>query len=98
MFAAKGDEFVTATPIGSLRQAHDAGPEAGLIRRFDLKTGQPSTTIVPLRDNHWLSLTADGHYQGSPKIEDEIVYVIETESGQQTLTPAEFAKRFGWKN
>ena len=55
-------------------------------------------TIVPLRDNHWLRLTADGHYQGSPKIEDEIVYVLETEAGQETRTPAGFAKRFGWKN
>ena len=98
MLTTNGDEFVTATPLGSLRGADNAGPEAGLIRRFELKTGQPSTTIVPLRDNHWLSLTADGHYQGSPQIDEEIVYVIETDAGQETLTPAEFAKRFNWQN
>ena len=25
-------------------------------------------------------------------------YVVRTERGQETLTPPEFARRFGWKN
>ena len=40
-----------------------------------------------------------GHYRvANPADADEIVYVIQTDKGQETLTPAEFAKRTGWKN
>jgi WD40 repeat protein len=45
-----------------------------------------------------LVFTPDGHYAGSPGIEDDIVYVVETDQGQETLTPAEFAKKYNWKN
>jgi len=31
-------------------------------------------------------------------IEDELVYVIKTDEGQETLTPTEFAKTYGWQN
>jgi hypothetical protein len=27
-----------------------------------------------------------------------MVFVVETEAGQETMRPADFAKRFGWKN
>ncbi len=40
-----------------------------------------------------------GHYRGSPNVEDHIVYVAELDNGSNiTLTPAEFATRFAWKN
>jgi len=52
-----------------------------------------------LADTSWLTVSADGHYRGSPKIEEHIVCAAGIEDGrQQTFTPAEFAKRFGWKN
>jgi len=28
----------------------------------------------------------------------QIVYVVETADGQDTLSPAKFAKKYGWKN
>jgi hypothetical protein len=44
-------------------------------------------------------VSGNGHYLGSPGIEDQIVYVAVTEDGrQETLTPAEFATKYGWKN
>ena len=40
-----------------------------------------------------------GHYRGSLKIERDLRYVPQLADGSQvTLTPAEFAQRFGWKN
>ena len=38
------------------------------------------------------------HNRGSCGIESEIVYVVQTDKGQETLTPEEFAKRYNWKN
>ena len=49
--------------------------------------------------DHWLCLGPTGHYHGSPGVEDQFVYVAHLEDGSQiTLTPADFAKRFAWKN
>ena len=74
------------------------GPDGAFARVFDTATGEPQTTVVPLRDDVWLTLTPDGHYRGSRRIDEEIVYVVELDDGSQaTLTPAEFTKRFGWK-
>ncbi|HVA50557.1 MAG TPA: hypothetical protein VNH11_29700 [Pirellulales bacterium] len=43
-------------------------------------------------------VSGDGHWLGTRGAEKEIVYVIKTAAGQETLTPREFYKRFGWKN
>jgi hypothetical protein len=54
--------------------------------------------LVPLANPHGLAVSPDGHYRGTPHLEDELVYVIQTDRGQETLRPQEFAARFGWKN
>ena len=44
-------------------------------------------------------LSEGGHYRcENPTVEAELVYVVQTEQGQQTLTPPEFAAKYGWKN
>jgi WD40 repeat protein len=78
-----------------------AGHTGSAIRLWDLDPGRPIGTLTLLRSVPapvWLALTPDGHYRGSPAIEREIVYVVQTETGQDTLTPADFAKKYGWKN
>jgi WD40 repeat protein len=60
--------------------------------------GRTSLTLVPLRDGKWLALRPDGHYRGSAGVEKELVYVVQTEKGQELLAPAEFEKQYGWKN
>ena len=35
---------------------------------------------------------------GSPGVEKEFVYVVQTDTGQETLAPEEFALKYGWKN
>jgi WD40 repeat protein len=70
----------------------------GALRLYKTRNAQPTGALVPLAKGRWLAVSALGHYRGSRDIEREIVYVVETDQGQEMLTPAEFARRFGWKN
>jgi WD40 repeat protein len=71
----------------------------GSIRLWDAKTGAPRGAFFGLGYNDGLAIGVNGHYRGPKWIEEEIVYLVETEGGrQETYTPAEFAKKFGWKN
>jgi hypothetical protein len=54
--------------------------------------------FLPFPDEKTLAIHADGHYRGSPRVEKELVYVVQTDKGQETLTPEEFAQRYHWKN
>jgi WD40 repeat protein len=74
-----------------------SGSGAFALRIWDTDTGRPHGTAVLWRQGT-LVLSADGHYSGPPALEEELVYVIETERGQETLSPNEFRQRFGWKN
>jgi hypothetical protein len=73
------------------------GPSTVAVRA--VATGDLLGTIVSLRAGQYAVLESTGHWRGSESAEKEFVYLVETESGDQlTLTPAEFADRFGWKN
>jgi hypothetical protein len=65
-----------------LRQAHDRGREVHV-----------GTVNDP---RQMLRLMQRG--VGNIVAEKDLVYVIRTAVGQETLKPAEFARRFGWKN
>jgi WD40 repeat protein/serine/threonine protein kinase len=75
-----------------------AGAFGSALRLTDFADGQPRVTIVPLSDTKELAISPDGHYRGTPGIEEEIVYVVQTKNGQEMLTPKEFAARYGWRN
>ena len=70
----------------------------GLIRVRSLDDGHWLYTLLSLRDDLTGVVGPQGHWQGAPGLEKEIVYVVQTEHGQETLAPQEFAKRYGWKN
>jgi hypothetical protein len=55
-------------------------------------------TLLSLRGEQDTIVSPDGHYAGPPDMEKRIVYVIQTEQGQDSLTPEELAKKYGWKN
>lgn len=76
-----------------------SGSKADVVRLWDPDTGQPLAAIVPLEEGKGLTISADGHYHGVPQnMEQTLVYVVQTATGQETLTPSEFSKRHGWKN
>jgi WD40 repeat protein/serine/threonine protein kinase len=68
------------------------------LRLSDATTGQALGSLVPLLNDRYLAVTASGHYRGSPGLERDLVYVVQTDKGQETLTPEQFAQRYGWKN
>jgi len=69
------------------------------IYLFALTDGRRLATLVQLPDEGWATISADGHLKtANPRCEREFFYVVQTADGQQTLTPAEFAEKYGWKN
>ena len=72
----------------------------GWLQAYDMKTHTKLGTLIPkMTGNSWICIGPDGHYVGSDGVEDHIVYVAITETGNQEIhTPAEFARRYGWKN
>lgn len=72
----------------------------GDMRGFDVVTGRRLGTLWPrITGEHWLCVGPTGHYRGSKGAEEHIVYVAQLDDGSNiTLSPAEFAQRFGWKN
>ncbi len=68
------------------------------IRPQRLADGQSPPTILALPDKQYALIGSEGHFTGSPGVEKELVYVVQTDEGQETLTPEEFANKYGWKN
>jgi hypothetical protein len=65
---------------------------------WEIARGHTALTLVPLSDGQWLAVRPDGHYRASPGVEEELVYVVQTDAGQELLTPAEFARQYPWQN
>ncbi len=72
----------------------------GIVRAYDAVSHQWLGTLWPeLSDGGWLVIGPTGHCRGSKGIAEHVVYVAQLDDGSNiTLTPQEFAKRFGWKN
>ncbi len=69
------------------------------IKIFSAVRNLPELTLVGLSGGRFLTLSARGHYRGSPDVESQVIYVVYHDDGQQRLyTPSEFAQAFGWKN
>lgn len=70
-----------------------------VVRFWDPRTGRPLGCVHTLEGNKGLAVSAEGHVRvtGS-KEERELVYIAETERGQETMTFDEFKQRFGWTN
>ena len=58
----------------------------------------PAGKIVMLGEDRYIALSPDGHFRGSPLLERHLVYVAQTDAGQQICTPQDFEQRFGWRN
>jgi WD40 repeat protein len=67
-------------------------------RLWDPESGQLRRLVLALDNLPALALSPDGHYRGAGDVNEELVYIVQTEDGQETLTPEEFASKYGWKN
>jgi WD40 repeat protein len=61
--------------------------------------GWPLGVLLPGDPFAQLTITADGHYRGTPRVDRQIMMVVQKRDGTSaTLTPAEFERQYGWKN
>jgi dipeptidyl aminopeptidase/acylaminoacyl peptidase len=71
---------------------------------LDTKTGEIRTRVVMFGENTnrvepiWVIASAKGHFRVENGDAPEMVYVARTAKGVETLTPEEFATRYGWRN
>jgi WD40 repeat protein len=69
------------------------------IRLHEIANNRPVGVLMLLPGRRLMCIHPEGHYRGSPGVERDLRYVAQLPDGSQvTLTPAEFEKRFGWKN
>src|SRR5260370_29703578 len=67
------------------------------VRFWSARTGQIQMTLIA--DVEQLSvISAEGHYRVASEKETELVFVVLTKTGMDTLSPAAFAKEYAWKN
>ena len=77
------------------------GGADGTARAWEARNDfQEHVVLLPLRDPAaaGLAIGQAGDYRGMPGIADRLVYIVSTDRGQETLTPADFKERFGWVN
>ena len=67
------------------------------VRVFDLANGHLRSTIVA--DSKQLAtVSAAGHYRVADEATCELIYVVQTAKGQETLTPKEFVAKYKFRN
>jgi WD40 repeat protein len=70
-----------------------------ILRIWDpLKNRLVAAIMLFGEGNPSLAFSGDGHYRVLGELGDKLLYVVESGAGQETLTPAEFAAKYGWKN
>jgi WD40 repeat protein len=68
---------------------------SGVIRLWDRTTGEPcGCMLVGPSGERSVTIGREGLCSGVGNFEPLLVYVVQTDTGQQTLTPAEFAVKY----
>ena len=88
---------MSRTPITFLMTGADAGvtTHPGVQVLLDPNTLSKDGTVAL----SGLAVSPDGHYQGPKGVESSLTFVAEEPDGKtRELSPAAFAKRYGWQN
>lgn len=67
-------------------------------RFWDTENGRTRATLVFLRGEQSAFVSGAGHFRSIPRNLTELVYVVQTENGQQLYDAAEFSNKFRWNN
>jgi WD40 repeat protein len=66
---------------------------------FKVTSGTCLGAITATRNGQIMQISPEGHYMASADVKNDIVYVVELDSGERlTLRQDEFESRFQWKN
>ena len=68
------------------------------IRVWDAPAGRLLAGLTALSHANGLAINSAGHVRATPEAFREIVYVVMTDHGQETLTPEQFGEKYGCKN
>jgi hypothetical protein len=69
------------------------------VKVHDTLTGDLLYTLMYLRDNHWIAISPEGYYKGSPGVEAMFHAIVQKEDGsQEVVSLSDFAAKYGWKN
>jgi hypothetical protein len=92
--AVAGWQAAAQSPDGRTRAILE-----GNTIHLDDANGFPLGVLLPFDTFGQLAVSADGHYRGSARVEREIRMVVQKPDGSsETLTPAEFEQKYGFKN
>jgi len=83
-WSADGKTVITSTPDRSLRT-------------WDATSGLLRATLV-LEGKQIVMIAAEGHYRSAPDLDQELVYVVQTNKSQDTYEPKVFITKFAWRN
>ena len=53
---------------------------------------------MSLAEGRHLAVNPNGHYHADGETAAQLRYVVQTDHGQEMLTPVEFAQKYQWKN
>ena len=83
----------------------DVSPDGRLIAtrtdsmiRLDNATRPGAKLTLVFLPAGFLVVDESGQYRVSSGSETEVIYAVQSDHRQETLTPEEFARRYGWKN
>jgi serine/threonine protein kinase/WD40 repeat protein len=94
-----GKTVASGDPQGTVRLWHvQSQKEIHSLEGLGFFVSANEDARIPLRDNLGLEVSPEGHYRCPPWLEREVLYVVQTDQGQETLVPGEFSQRYKWKN
>ena len=67
------------------------------VRFWDTATAQLRAMLIT-EPAGTLATIPEGHYKCDPTVEADLIFVAQTERGQEMMTAAAFAKKYKWKN
>jgi WD40 repeat protein len=67
------------------------------VRFWDAGTGKVKLTLIA-DTNQILAISADGNYRCPDEADSELIAVVQTDKGQETMSLKEFAKQHGFHN
>jgi serine/threonine protein kinase/WD40 repeat protein len=92
---AEGEENIALSADGETVASRSF---ANTVYLWRAATGDPLVSVTLLEKGQRLLVGPDGHCQATAELVADLVYIVQTEAGQETLTPDEFSKKYGWKN
>jgi WD40 repeat protein len=67
------------------------------VRFWDAGTGKVKMTLIA-DGGHVVAIGADGNYRSANEADSELVAVVQTDKGQETVTLKELAAKYGFRN